>query len=266
MTHLLSFTQDQPQEDIKYMKQLSKPSVQSLMLKMSANGNHLSTGTGFVLNSANGPVLVTNRHNVTGANNITNELLHPNGYIPNEVTILHNRNGRLGEWVPKTEILLDNWEPMWIEHPTLGPHADFVALPLTKLDDVQLYPYSLENQPKILVRPSDAINVVGFPFGLTAGGALAIWSTGFMASEPDVDYENQPKFLIDCRARQGQSGSAVIAHYNSGMISMEDGSSAAFAGPVTKFMGIYSGRINDQSDLGIVWKASAIKELIDSII
>lgn len=247
------------------MTTISLPSVQSLLLQMGANGNILSSGTGFVLNSIKGPILLTNRHNVTGLNNITGEPLHPNGYTPNEVNIIHNRQGYLGQWVSKLEPLLEDWEPLWIEHPTLGSSADFVALPLTQTEGIELYPYNLENQPEILVRPSDPINVIGFPFGLTGGGALAIWSTGFMATEPDIDYENQPKFLIDCRARQGQSGSAVVSHYNSGLVPMMNGDSVAYVNPVTRFMGIYSGRINAQSDLGIVWKASAIKELVDSI-
>ena len=43
---------------------------------------------------------------------------------------------------------------------------------------------------------------------------------------------------------------------------MKDGSSAVFSGPVQKFIGIYSGRINTESDLGIVWKAESIAELV----
>ena len=39
-----------------------------------------------------------------------------------------------------------------------------------------------------------------------------------------------------------------------------------FTGLATCLLGIYSGRINKESDLGIVWKTSAIKELIDSMI
>ena len=46
---------------------------------------------------------------------------------------------------------------------------------------------------------------------------------------------------------------------------MADGSSAIFTGPVERFIGIYSGRINAESDLGIVWKASAINELIQTL-
>ena len=155
---------------------------------------------------------------------------------------------------------------MWIEHPTLGAKSDFVALQLRELDDVHLYPYDMVNTgPNLKVGPADSVSVVGFPFGLQVGGSMAIWATGFMASEPDININNLPVFLIDCRSRQGQSGSAVIAYRSGGMVAMQDGSSAAFSGPVTKFLGIYSGRINAESDLGIVWKASSIQELVVSV-
>jgi hypothetical protein len=45
---------------------------------------------------------------------------------------------------------------------------------------------------------------------------------------------------------------------------MEDGSTAMFAGAVTKFLGVYSGRINAESDLGIVWKAQVVADLLAS--
>jgi hypothetical protein len=46
---------------------------------------------------------------------------------------------------------------------------------------------------------------------------------------------------------------------------MDDGSATAFEGSVSRLLGIYSGRINDESDLGIVWKVSAVAELIAAI-
>jgi hypothetical protein len=146
----------------------------------------------------------------------------------------------------------------------MGADADFVALPLTNTTEVEFYPYDPVNTgPDIAVGPAEVLSVVGFPFGLTGGGALAIWATGFVASEPFMP--DQPTFLIDCRSRQGQSGSAVISHRNGGSVAMTDGSTSIFGGPVTRFLGIYSGRVNAESDLGIVWKASAIAELVASI-
>jgi hypothetical protein len=95
---------------------------------------------------------------------------------------------------------------------------------------------------------------------------LGIWATGFVASEPDVNvYGGMPTMLIDCRTRQGQSGSPVLAYREGGAVAMMNGSTAMFAGSAQRFLGIYSGRINEESDLGIVWKASAIAELIASI-
>jgi hypothetical protein len=248
------------------MTGIAQPSVQSLIIQMQFNGQPLSTGTAFIVNSNKGAVLITNRHNVTGRNPETGQPLSSKGGIPNEITIIHNRLNKLGEWLPKVEKILDDVTPLWIEHPTFKDKVDFVALKLKELDDVHLYPYDLVNTgPNIMVGPADSVSVIGFPFGLQAGGSLAVWATGFMASEPDINFRDLPIFLIDCRSRQGQSGSAVIAYRSGGMLAMKNGDSSVFKGPVTKFLGIYSGRINAESDLGIVWKASAIQELVASI-
>jgi hypothetical protein len=252
----------QPQPQIN----IAEPSVKSLLLEMRFNGQAISTGTGFIANSPSGPVLVTNRHNVTGRNQQTGAPLSPTGGIPNEISIFHNRLNRLGEWVARVESLLVNDVPRWREHPQHGANADFIALPLSQLDDVHLYPYSLGlGDPPILVTPAEVVSVVGFPFGLTAGGCLAVWATGFMATDHDINYGSLPVFLVDCRSRPGQSGSAVIAHRTGGAVATENGVMVG-AGVMTRFLGIYSGRINEQSDLGIVWKAAAIRELADSLV
>ncbi len=248
------------------MQTIAKPSVQSLLIEMQFNGQPISTGTAFIAQAQCGPVLVTNRHNVTGRHQETGKPLSPTCGIPNKIVIIHNKKDALGTWIPKIESLLHNDEPRWIEHPALGPRADFVALPLTQLDDIDLYPYEPANPgPDISVGPADPVSVIGFPFGITAGGACGVWATGFLASEPAIDFSDLPIQLIDCRSRQGQSGSPVIAYRSSGMVGMNNGGASVFAGPVWRFIGIYSGRINNESDLGIVWKASAIQELLRSI-
>jgi len=113
----------------------------------------------------------------------------------------------------KVEKLTDSeGSPLWIEHPKLGSDVDIILLPLSSLDEVAIHPYDVNYYEKeIDVGPADAVSVVGFPFGKTGGRYFAIWATGFMASEPEFDLDGQPKFLIDCRSRPGQSGSAVIA-------------------------------------------------------
>lgn len=245
------------------MPQIAQPSVQSLLIEMQVNGTPLSTGTAFVVKAASGPYLITNRHNVTGRRQDTGVPLSPTGGIPTHVVIVHNRTGQLGQWVWKSEPLYVGTSPRWREHPTLGASADFVALPLADLADVDLFPYDPANPgPEIFFGPADPVSVIGFPFGVTAGGAFGVWATGFLASEPEVNFSNQPIQLVDCRTRPGQSGSPVIAYRSGGMVPMVDGSAAAFVGPVWRFIGIYSGRINNESDLGLVWKASAIQQLV----
>lgn len=249
------------------MSTIAKPSVQSLLIEMQVNGIPLSSGTAFVVDTpTKGPHLVTNRHNVTGRHQETGDPLSKTGGLPTHMVVVHNRKGQLGQWVPRIEPLYSGSTPRWAEHPTLGAKADFVALQLTDLTDVELIPYDPQNTgPQIHVGPADAVSVIGFPFGMTAGGAFGVWATGFLASEPDVDFGNLPVLLIDCRTRQGQSGSPVIAYRSGGAVAMADGGSTIFGGPVERFIGIYSGRINAESDLGIVWKAAAIAQVIQTL-
>jgi hypothetical protein len=246
--------------------EILEESVKSLYLTMRIDGNILGTGTGFIVNSPIGYVLLTNRHNVTGRHNETNELLSTTGGVPNEIVISHNKKNIMGSWVNRIEQLYDlESKPLWKEHPEYGSKADFVALPLTNIDDVEFRAYDLNEQPKFpKPKPSDTISVVGFPFGIQMNGSIAIWATGFVASEPDLP---SPRFLIDSRTRPGQSGSPVIAQRNNGgTFVTADGTTQIVTGILTQFLGIYSGRINNESDIGIVWKAEAIKELIDSLI
>ncbi len=211
--------------------------------------------------------MITNRHVVAGRRPDNNAIISTTGQVPDELVIIHNRLNQLGQWIGVSEKLLGSDGPLWREHPSLKQRADIVALPLTNIRDVHVYPHSLGvGDPQIRCGPADIVSVIGFPFGVQAGGSLAVWATGFMASEPVIDYENLPVFLIDCRSRPGQSGSPVIAYRAGGMVAMENGSAAAFSGPVSRFLGIYSGRINEQSDLGKVWKANAIRQIIDTCI
>lgn len=245
-------------------------SLRSLFIEMYFNCTLLASGTGFILKSSTGePYLVTNRHNVTGRHNETNKPLDEEyGAIPNRIEISHHKKGVLGEVVVRSERLYrddDFLSPLWAEHPSFKGKVDFVALKLTNLEDVDIYDYDLEKDNDVQIRVADVISVIGFPFGLQIGKSLAVWATGFIASEPDLDYNDLPLFFIDCRSRQGQSGSAVVAYRPIGMVYQGEGDSIMYSSPSTKFLGIYSGRIDKESDIGMVWKASSIKELMDGI-
>lgn len=226
----------------------------------------LATGTAFIAKGSHGQLLFTNRHNVTGRNQDTGQPMSKMGGVPDRIVIHHNRGGMLGQWVQKEELLYNHDKPRWIEHPILKETGDLVGLPLTSLEGVDIHAFDLSEPDRgLMVGPGDIVSVIGFPFGMGVEGNLAIWATGFVASELDADYENKPVFLIDCRSRQGQSGSAVVAYRSGGMVALASGGSAAFDGPVEQLMGIYSGRVNAESDLGRVWKVSAIRTILNML-
>jgi hypothetical protein len=244
-------------------KTIQKPTLMAVHLSMNFKGKVLASGTGFITKASRRYVLVTNRHNVTGRHQDTGQPLDQKfGAIPDRIMVRHNSLFGLGNFQSKVEMLYDeNDNPNWIEHPTLGGRADMVALPLTDLNNVQIFDPLSSEQADINIQNTDIVSVIGYPFGISIDGT-AVWATGFVASEPSLDYVGLPAMLIDCRTRKGQSGSLVLAFRSGGFVNLQDGSAGVFSGPVWKVVGIYSGRINSDSDLGVVWKAKAISELI----
>lgn len=192
---------------------VSLPSFMSLRLEMKWNGNHLATGTGFVIMSEGRPYLITNWHNLAGRDPQTNEVKSSRGVTPDEVLILHNVKDLMGNWQFKSEPLLGEGErPLWLEHPLGAGDVDVVALPLTNTEGVHLYPYALESdlEDPVLLTPSTAVSIIGFPFAQSSIAGIGIWARGTIASEPELNFGDWPRFLIDSRTRPGQSGSPVV--------------------------------------------------------
>lgn len=212
--------------------------------------------------------MITNRHNVTGKHQTTGKHLSATAGEPNFLIahIFSNPPNKIG-WLQECCHLYDeNNQPLWPEHPSLGARADFIALVIDLPADLPFYPIDITTpKQEIAVTPAENVSVLGFPMGKAAGGLFPIWVSGFVASEPDIDYNDLPIFLIDCRTKQGQSGSPVFT-IKKDMVNYKDGShELKFGGQTVEFLGIYSGRIDKDSDIGMVWKRRAIEELINSI-
>jgi hypothetical protein len=241
------------------------PSLQSLLLLASVRGEKLGAATGFVVIHDNKPFLITNWHVAAGRNPQTGET-HPSGATPDTLTIRHFLGEESKSWQLFDEALLgDDGRPLWLEHPKHGRDVDVVALPLTNLHGVEINPHNVAERPpdkRLQANVSDWVNIVGFPFGISGGAGFAIWTKGGIASEPDIDWGDLPRFLIDARTRKGQSGSPVFAFSPGGPVTFANGDFAMLNGPSLTFLGVYSGRINEQSDLGIVWKSSLIREIL----
>ena len=79
-------------------------SVQALLIMMLFNNQRFASGTGFVVNGPKGPLLITNRHNVTGRHQETGDPLNNYGASPNVREVVHNVKGKLGNWQGKKEV------------------------------------------------------------------------------------------------------------------------------------------------------------------
>lgn len=203
---------------------------------------------------------------VAGRDTAAGKSRHPTGATPDTLRVLHlmPRTSSYVKWEVRDESLrpdmLGHWP--WLEHPAHGRQVDVVALPLKNAEGVELHPYDVDKANHLRAGVSEMVNIVGFPFGKSAGGAFGVWVKGAIASEPDVDFGDLPCFLVDARTRPGQSGSPVIA-FSTGPHHMTGGALAFGAGPITEFLGVYSARIHEtSSDLGLVWKREAIAEIL----
>lgn len=254
---------------------LEPPSFQSLALELFAGERALGVATGFVAQANSGEYfLISNYHVLAGRHPETRKPQRDDAAIPDRVVIAHNMSGALGSWILKNENLYKNeGEPRWREHPHHGSRVDVVALPLEDLTNVDCYPYSYSGAVghDVAALPSpvtwgagDLVSIVGFPFGRSAGGKFGIWIQGSIASEPDIDFEQLPRYLIDSRTRPGQSGSPVIVYKRQGWVTLKTGRPYMIHNPLTILIGVYSGRINSDSDLGTVWKTSVVADMLNN--
>lgn len=235
----------------------------SLRLPVLANGTELSRATGFVVEHGGDDFLITNGHVVTGRNPDTGELLSPTGAEPDELQIIHHVDGQLGTWkVDAQPLYSPAGDPLWWEHPE-GRNVDVVALPLDmNFPDLTTYPLDLSlADHNVALAPAMAVSIIGYPFGLATGQAFPIWKTGHIASDPGVNYDGRPAFLIDATTRGGMSGSPVVFR-SSGPYPSRDGA-LKLGGTVTAFLGVYSGRIHEDAEVGLVWRPRLVTEILE---
>lgn len=238
-------------------------SVRPLYLTQIKGSEGLGQATGFVVERENTKYLITNWHVVSGRHPQTNQPVNPQGKTPDALLIWHHGK-TLGSWVHKKEDLVDKTGTrLWLEH-SKGRSVDVVALPLTNLpDDVQVYPFDLSlADADMLPEVAMPVSIVGFPVGLTSAGFFPIWKTGHIASEPNLDYHNEPLFLIDATTRGGMSGSPVILRLSGGYKTKSAGTMIISSGHRTLFLGVYSGRLPHDSEIGRVWRPRLIGEIL----
>lgn len=201
---------------------------------------------------------------MTGRHQDTNKCLSKNAALPCSLNVAHNSSAGVGHFVSVGYPLYDNGDPetgkpLWFEHPSHT--ADVVALPISDTSEIVVCPYEVTAGTDQLIEPGSLVHVVGFPVDEWIRPPFAVWSTGFVATEPEINHGGRPLFLVDCRSRSGQSGSPVITWTGGHGPLLRKGERQINVGNV-HLLGVYSGRIHEDSDLGNVWKSYLLGELL----
>lgn len=237
-------------------------SATSLRVVPKFNEIELASATAFTVTCGKQSYLITNWHVVTGRDPDTDQCLDKkHAAVPNTLSVRFHAQGKLGVWRAVDLPLFDEeGTKVWIEHP-LGKLIDVVAIPLNTVLGIDIHPLGLELADVDMVpMPAMPVSVIGYPLGLTAGESWPIWKTGHIASDPDIDFESgRPAFLIDATTRSGMSGSPVVLRLDS--YRKMNGTQVLAGGVATRFMGVYAGRIHDDSEIGRVWRPFVLSEL-----
>ena len=242
-------------------------SLASIKLVMKYDDTVTSTATGFFWRHDSQLFLVTNRHNVTGRNTETGKCIDKTLAVPNQIVgSAICRGGYRGNKSPIREEISIKWElgkeSKWLQHPKLNL-VDVVMWPLNSSKNQILVPINENSQGNFILEVSNEVFLLGYPLGIDVEGT-PIWKRGTLASEPEMDVDGLPKLLVDTASNKGMSGSPVINKRYIGRPPL------VFRGtdPHVQLVGVYSGRTqrngNLDAQLGDVWKASVLEEIVKS--
>lgn len=267
---------------------MSRPSVETIADQLffttvfieSFTATSRSTGTGFIINypvenDRVCPVLVTNKHVISGANEVafTMPRLAENGQPAN-----------LG-----TRMSITGFSDRdWTGHPDAGVDIGVMLFGrvLEAMQNNGAPAFYRAFEPGMLVSQEVAnsldaiehVTMIGYPNGLfDQSSMLPIARRGQTATPIFNDYNNLPAFLIDASVFPGSSGSPVVL-YDRGTYTTRDGTT--HVGTRMALLGIvaavHTRQVNglvqmvssgiatfeDMIDLGIVFKSSAIQETV----
>lgn len=114
---------------------------------------------------------------------------------------------------------------------------------------------------------SEDLFILGYPKGIIDWTFQPLWKRATVATVPQMGWERQKKFLVDCASREGMSGAPVINFSRNGQFQV-GGTTFLGGEPSTVFHGIYVGRVGAtvefEAQIGTVWRRAIIDEIIDS--
>ncbi|PWT26222.1 S1 family peptidase [Butyrivibrio fibrisolvens] len=251
---------------------INQYSLSSFYCEAYFGSKFLSNATCFLTKRDDQFYLVTNWHVVTGRHPDTGDCLSPSAAIPDNLRVyfLHETVDGIehGEY-QKISLVDDEGNPLWKQKQVGSRYVDVVVIPIVV--DERFTAFCIEDAEEPFnesphIEVTSPLYVLGFPFG-QQWGILPIWKKATIASEPEYESdEGFPYFFVDTASRPGMSGSPVVLFERRPVTIAENLNGGKFSMHFTKFIGVYSGRIvsgdKDEAQLGRVWKASVIEELI----
>ena len=247
------------------MKQITIDPYSSAVspIDMYFNETYLSRGSAFFWEQDSKIFLVTNWHNFSGKNPFTRKHLSDTAAEPNRITFDVFRRGDLNQRKTLSMNLYEGDVPSWLEHPTHKSGVDVVCLEVKLSLANKLFPINTLATSQLALAVGNDVFVLGFPMGIDTH-RLPVWKRASVATEPDIDVDNLPMFYVDTASARGMSGAPVVHRSNSGK--MDDGSNMLAGGMMSRFVGVYSGRIapagKHEAHLGIVWKSEVVPEIV----
>ncbi|GGI92017.1 hypothetical protein GCM10010914_28150 [Deinococcus wulumuqiensis] len=258
----------------------SSMSLASLYVEALFDETVLSSATAFYwLKPGFGtPHLITNWHVVSGRNAEDGSCLSKTGGVPNQLRVYSQPAGPSKDAYIYTIPLIVDSKQQWIEHPE-GRKVDVVAIPLlyAPLYEPEFSTYPINANPNVFYADiqtvvTSEVFILGYPNGFRHKPWFPIWKRGTIATEPYIDFDERPIFLVDALTRASMSGSPVIQMSNSNYINSYG--EVEFNGSQNvKFLGIYSGRIDSSrvregiiyegAELGRVFRREVIGEILD---
>jgi hypothetical protein len=245
-----------------------------LNMCFSKTDSVLSSCTAFVYERAGLIYLITNWHNVAGRHPVTGTCLSETLAVPDIAsTVFRDTENPAGGRREHIQLFRDSEmrDPQWYEHPVHGRNVDVVAIPLpvTVQKSYKVFAINaVDFDTEFAETVADDAFVIGYPLSDMPGHfSFPVWKRASIASEPGLDLDGLPKFLIDTATRPGLSGSPVVMQ-RVGLHGAQGGvlTGKEIIGRIRSFVGVYSGRIGKgetMAQLGIVWKARVIDEIID---
>lgn len=247
----------------------------------------LGTGTGFIGKFGNNYYLITALHVLLGFSDAdeAENFASRSQFVNTNCFIIGQKDGR--HTMENRGLMLDlysqsknrlwsqvsNWDiaAINITEKVAGENSTPIAIDLsevfTQIDENNV-PISVSADGDMPTVGSDVF-IVGYPgnFSYLTNDRAPLWKRASIASEPHLNIDGRPIFIVDTQGARGLSGSPVL--YNGSTLVSPDGQRRQCNYERARFrlIGIYCGREGHSNDaislsMGRVFKISSIQDTI----